>query len=708
MSHPWAKFVEVAAEARAKEVAAEAAKKDAAAKEAEAKVSPPPTSGAKKTKQRSASVGGSHPWAIHVEAAVKHVETVKMQQEPMPTTELTKEVPAGATRLPVSVDSSKSGGFALGDPIYIESSAGSEANAIKGFGSILLLYPLKLTHPPGTAISKLRSEDPLVQTLPADFKAQAVQAAAALKVQAEEAAAAASLKARAEEAAAEKAAAEKKLAEERAAAEEKAAAERAAADKAAAEAKAAEEKVAASNIREKAAAEKIAAEKAAVEKVAAEKAAAEKAAAEKAAAEKVAAEKAAAEKVAAEKAAVEKVASEKAAREKAAVEERAAEDKVSIAGPAEEKGPGEETTDGSHKDPFLLKDVIYSLGGGSAENPIDRVQRILSGEKERPPPKYESNEKERQQVERTIPRETQGDGQRNRADDVQVPEPQTIRALPATDSASANPPAGFTHIVPPTTQNMENASFRREGPAEGNIIVKTRALTGDTKQQGPVDGPMESKKEGVQAKGTSGATELAKDQAAGLPLQRRVQYTSASSVPAPGKAASRRYQTLEQARNSFLRQGCSSLQVGVAGDSMVKQRTCAVADCVNAVKTCFIPPAAAPLPSSPPSPSSPSLQEQPSIANQASFKFQRQVSPVVACLGPMTRSVSPWSSGAAFQQAQFVPLASVLSSPSSQIPSTQTGGYFRFSPPPVTRSAVPSKSFRRGPSRYPVGKARVS
>mmetsp|Transcript_109727 Transcript_109727/g.211068 ORF Transcript_109727/g.211068 Transcript_109727/m.211068 type:complete len:1018 (-) Transcript_109727:67-3120(-) len=89
----------------------------------------------------------------------------------MPSTELTHEVLAGSKILPVAATA----GFAVGDPIYIESAAGSETNAIKGFGSISLMYPVKFTHPPGTSISKLRPEDPLVKSLPADFFVPAEQ-----------------------------------------------------------------------------------------------------------------------------------------------------------------------------------------------------------------------------------------------------------------------------------------------------------------------------------------------------------------------------------------------------------------------------------------------------------------------------------------------------------------------------------------------------
>jgi len=96
-------------------------------------------------------------------------------EEPMPTTELTEPVPAGSKVLPVAA----SGGFTVGDPIYIESTAGSETNAIKGFGSIALMYPLKFSHPPGTSIGKLKPEDPRVKTLPPDFLAQVKEAAAA-------------------------------------------------------------------------------------------------------------------------------------------------------------------------------------------------------------------------------------------------------------------------------------------------------------------------------------------------------------------------------------------------------------------------------------------------------------------------------------------------------------------------------------------------
>mmetsp|Transcript_122983 Transcript_122983/g.226544 ORF Transcript_122983/g.226544 Transcript_122983/m.226544 type:complete len:1081 (+) Transcript_122983:87-3329(+) len=94
-------------------------------------------------------------------------------EEPMPTTELTEPVPAGSKVLPVAA----SGGFTVGDPIYIESTAGSETNAIKGFGSIVLLFPLQFAHPPGTSISKLPLEDPRVKALPAEFFAFAEEVA---------------------------------------------------------------------------------------------------------------------------------------------------------------------------------------------------------------------------------------------------------------------------------------------------------------------------------------------------------------------------------------------------------------------------------------------------------------------------------------------------------------------------------------------------
>mmetsp|Transcript_156775 Transcript_156775/g.300708 ORF Transcript_156775/g.300708 Transcript_156775/m.300708 type:complete len:915 (+) Transcript_156775:102-2846(+) len=96
-------------------------------------------------------------------------------EEPMPTTELTEPVPAGSKVLPVAA----SGGFTVGDPIYIESAVGSETNALKGFGSLKLLYPTKFAYPPGTTISKLPADDDRVKALPEDFLAKAQEEAAA-------------------------------------------------------------------------------------------------------------------------------------------------------------------------------------------------------------------------------------------------------------------------------------------------------------------------------------------------------------------------------------------------------------------------------------------------------------------------------------------------------------------------------------------------
>mmetsp|Transcript_126326 Transcript_126326/g.229351 ORF Transcript_126326/g.229351 Transcript_126326/m.229351 type:complete len:1459 (-) Transcript_126326:350-4726(-) len=106
-------------------------------------------------------------------ALEKALKSVNGAKEPMPTTELTEEVAAGSTVVPVAA----AVGFTAGDPICIVSAAGSETNAIKGFGSIVLLFPLQFAHPPGTSISKLPLEDPRVKALPAEFFAFAEEVA---------------------------------------------------------------------------------------------------------------------------------------------------------------------------------------------------------------------------------------------------------------------------------------------------------------------------------------------------------------------------------------------------------------------------------------------------------------------------------------------------------------------------------------------------
>lgn len=116
--------------------------------------------------------------------AVEEVPAPQPEEEPMPTTELTEGVPAGSTTLPVAATD----GFAIGDPICIASAAGSETNAINGFGSIALLFPLQLAHPPGTSVSKLPLDDPRVKALPAEFFALREGAAQAAEPPAGEAA----------------------------------------------------------------------------------------------------------------------------------------------------------------------------------------------------------------------------------------------------------------------------------------------------------------------------------------------------------------------------------------------------------------------------------------------------------------------------------------------------------------------------------------
>jgi len=105
--------------------------------------------------------------------AIEVSQELALTEEPMPTTELTEEVAAGSTVVPVAA----AVGFTAGDPICIVSAAGSETNAIKGFGSIVLLFPLQFAHPPGTSISKLPLEDPRVKALPAEFFAFAEEVA---------------------------------------------------------------------------------------------------------------------------------------------------------------------------------------------------------------------------------------------------------------------------------------------------------------------------------------------------------------------------------------------------------------------------------------------------------------------------------------------------------------------------------------------------
>jgi len=106
----------------------------------------------------------------------EHVQTGDAQIfegfERIPSTRLTEDVRAGSKVLPVAGVE----GLAVGDPILIESAAGAETNAIKGFGSIALMYPLKFSHPHGTLVSKLRHNDPRVRELPAEYFAPVIEA----------------------------------------------------------------------------------------------------------------------------------------------------------------------------------------------------------------------------------------------------------------------------------------------------------------------------------------------------------------------------------------------------------------------------------------------------------------------------------------------------------------------------------------------------
>jgi len=88
-------------------------------------------------------------------------------EEPLPTTRLTGGVSAGATVLPIE----PTDGFSVADPIYIQSTAGAETNAIEGFGSgsIILLFPTKFSHPSDASISKLPPDEAKVQDLPSKF-----------------------------------------------------------------------------------------------------------------------------------------------------------------------------------------------------------------------------------------------------------------------------------------------------------------------------------------------------------------------------------------------------------------------------------------------------------------------------------------------------------------------------------------------------------
>lgn len=120
-----------------------------------------------------------HMWVTHddghtrTDPAAVHTELVPSSSATdrglMLGTQLIEDVPAGSTTLPVSSVE----GFAIWDPIYIESAAGGEANAIKGFGSIELMYPLKFSHPTGTPISKMAHSDARIRELPPEYFAPA-------------------------------------------------------------------------------------------------------------------------------------------------------------------------------------------------------------------------------------------------------------------------------------------------------------------------------------------------------------------------------------------------------------------------------------------------------------------------------------------------------------------------------------------------------
>jgi len=77
------------------------------------------------------------------------------------TTRSTQKAKRGSKVMPVA----NTAGFAVGDPIHIESSAGKEFNIVKGFSSIQLEHPLKHTHPKGATVRKLEHDDPLLDPL---------------------------------------------------------------------------------------------------------------------------------------------------------------------------------------------------------------------------------------------------------------------------------------------------------------------------------------------------------------------------------------------------------------------------------------------------------------------------------------------------------------------------------------------------------------
>jgi len=81
------------------------------------------------------------------------------------TTQMTERISAGTTVVPVADTT----GFAVGDPIVISSSAGTEVNEVAGFSSIRLRFPTRYDHPVGTTLTKLLPGDPQLQesTVPA-------------------------------------------------------------------------------------------------------------------------------------------------------------------------------------------------------------------------------------------------------------------------------------------------------------------------------------------------------------------------------------------------------------------------------------------------------------------------------------------------------------------------------------------------------------